>query len=356
MSKTMKAFVMKEIGKVGIVDKPVPDDPGPNHAIIRTTAALVCTSDVHTVKGAIGEKFNLTLGHEACGVVHKVGNGVTLFKPGDRITVNAITPCYKCHNCQRGFPSQCGAALGGWKFANTKDGSFAEYFHVNDADANLVMIPKDVSDEQACYANDMMTTGFKGAENADIILGGSAVVFGLGPVGQMAIAGARLLGAGLVIGVDNNPRRMELAKSYGADVVINFSEKDAVKEILNLTNGEGVDSAIEAVGCQPTFENCIKATRPGGTISNIGYHGEGDYINIPRLDWGVGMAEKTIKTALCPGGSERMTRLLKLIQTGRVDPTKMTSHRFKFKDIEKAFWMMDTKEDNMFKPLITFDS
>jgi threonine dehydrogenase-like Zn-dependent dehydrogenase len=148
---------------------------------------------------------------------------------------------------------------------------------------------------------------------------------------------------------------MELAKSYGADVLINFSETDAVKEILSLTNGEGVDSAIEAVGCQATFENCIKATRAGGTISNIGYHGVGDYLNIPRLEWGVGMAEKTIKTSLCPGGSERMTRLLKLIQTGRVDPTRMTSHRFKFEDVEKAFWMMDTKEDNMFKPFITFD-
>lgn len=355
MSKTMKAFVMKEIGKVGIVDKPIPEDPGPNDAIIKTTAALVCTSDVHTVKGAIGERSNMTLGHEACGIVHKVGGAVTLFKPGDRVTVNAITPCYKCTNCQRGFTSQCGQPLGGWKFANIKDGSFAEYFHVNDADANLVIIPKDVSDEQACYANDMMTTGFKGAENADIILGGSAVVFGLGPVGQMAIAGARLLGAGLVIGVDNAPQRLELAKSYGADVLINFGETDAVAEILKLTNGEGVDSAIEAVGSQVTFENCIKATRAGGTISNIGYHGVGDYLNIPRLEWGVGMADKTIKTSLCPGGSERMTRLLKLIQTGRVDPTRMTSHRFKFEDVEKAFWMMDTKEDNMFKPFITFD-
>lgn len=353
--KTMKAFVMRKIGEVGILEKPIPEDPAPNDAIIKATTALVCTSDVHTVKGAIGEKADLTLGHEGCGVVERVGSAVTLFKPGDRIVVNAITPCYKCHNCQRGFTSQCGEPLGGWKFANIKDGSFAEYFHVNDADANLTSIPDEVSDEAACYTTDMMSTGFKGAENADIALGGTAAVFGMGPVGQMAAVGARLLGAGCVIAVDNIPHRLELAKEYGADVLINYDEQDAVEEIVNLTNGEGVDSSMEAVGAQIPLENCIKVTRPGGTISNIGYHGEGEYLNIPRLEWGVGMAEKTIKTLLCPGGSERMTRLLRLIQTGRVDPTKMTSHHFSFDEIEKAFWMMDTKEDNMFKPVIHFE-
>lgn len=352
MAGTMKAFVMKRIGEVGFMEKPIPDDPGPNDAIVRTTTALVCTSDVHTVKGAIGERTDHTLGHEACGIVDRVGSAVTLFKPGDRVVVNAITPCYTCHNCQRGFTSQCGQPLGGWKFANIKDGSFAEYFHVNNADANLTMIPDDVSDEAACYTTDMMSTGFKGSENADIVLGGSAVVFGLGPVGQMAAVGAILLGAGLVIGVDNVPQRLELAKEYGVDIVINYDEMDAVEEIMKMTNGEGVDSSMESVGAQIPLENCIKVTRPGGTISNIGYHGEGEYLKIPRLEWGVGMAEKTIKTLLCPGGSERMTRLLRLIQNGRVDPTKLTTHHFKFDELEKAFWMMDTKEDNIIKPVI----
>jgi len=283
-----------------------------------------------------------------------VGSEVKNFKPGDRIVVNAITPCYTCHNCQRGFTSQCSQPLGGWKFANVKDGNMAEYFHVNDADANLTLIPEGVSDEAACYTTDMMSTGFKGAENADIVLGGSAAVFGQGPVGLMATVGSRLLGAGLVIAVDCVPKRMELARVYGADVVLNYREVDVVQEIINLTDGEGVDSAMEALGAQITFENCIKVTRPGGTISNIGYHGEGEYLNIPRMEWGVGMAEKTIKTLLCPGGNERMTRLLRLIQTGRVDPTKLTTHRFTFDEIEKAFWMMDTKEDGIIKPVIAF--
>ncbi len=355
MTEMMKAFVMKKIGEVGVMEKPLPANPGANDAIVKTTTALVCTSDVHTVKGAIGERTDQTLGHEACGVVDRVGSAVTLFKPGDRVVVGAITPCYKCENCQRGYTSQCGEPLGGWKFANIKDGNFAEYFHVNDADANLTTIPDEVSDEAACYATDMMTTGFKGAENADIVLGGTAVVFGLGPVGQMAAVGARLLGAGMVIAVDSIPHRLQLAKEYGADVTIDLSKVDPIEKIMELTGGQGVDSAIEAVGNQSAFEACINATRPGGTISNAGYHGEGEYINIPRLGWGVGMAEKTIKTLLCPGGSERMTRMMRLIQTGRVDPTKMTTHHFTFAEIEKAFWMMDSKEDNMIKPVIHFE-
>ena len=354
MAGMMTAFVMKRIGEVGVMEKPIPE-PGPNDAVVKTTVALVCTSDVHTVKGAIGERTDITLGHEACGIVYKLGSEVTGFKEGDRVVVSAITPCYICHNCQRGFTSQCTQPLGGLKFANIKDGNLAEYFHVNDAVSNLAPIPDDVSDEAAVYATDMMSTGFKGAENADIVMGGTAAVFGLGPVGLMAVVGARLLGAGLVIGVDSVPQRMDLAKEYGADVVVDLSKTDPVEAIMNLTHGEGVDSAMEAVGAQASLEGCIKVTRPGGTISNIGYHGEGEYLKIPRVEWGVGMAEKTIRTLLCPGGSERMSRMLRLIRTKRVDPTKMTTHRFKFDDIEKAFRMMDTKEDNIIKPLIRFD-
>ncbi len=353
MSSKMRAFVMKGIGKVGIMEKEIPT-PGPNDAIIKTTTALVCTSDVHTVAGAIGDRKNLTLGHEACGIVHEVGEAVTMIKPGDRVVVGAITPCYKCVNCVRGFTSQCKEMLGGWKYANIKDGIFADYFHVNDADSNLAIIPDDVSDEAACYVTDMISTGFKGAENADIPLGGTAAVFGLGAVGLMGVVGCRLQGAAVVIGVDNDPKRLELAKEYGADIVINFDETDAVEEIKTLTEGFGVDASLEAVGAQITFENCIKATRPGGTIANMGYHGSGEYIKIPRAEWGVGMSDKTIKTQLCPGGKVRMRRMLRLLRNGRVDPTKMTTHRFTFAEIEDAYQLMASKEDNVIKPLVSF--
>ncbi|MBE0411439.1 MAG: NAD(P)-dependent alcohol dehydrogenase [Anaerolineales bacterium] len=350
----MKAFVMKKIGEVGFTEKPIPE-PGPNDAVIKTTKALVCTSDVHTVKGAIGERENQTLGHEAVGVAYKLGSEVNEVKEGDRVAVNAITPCYKCENCIRGFTSQCQQLLGGWKFANIKDGVFSEYFHVNDAEANLTLIPDSVPDEAAVYAADMLSTGFMGAENADIPMGGSVAVFAQGPVGLMATVGARLQGASLVIAVDTIPRRMELAKQYGADFVIDFRKAEPVEEILRLTDGKGVDSTIEALGAQITFEACIKVTKPGGTISITGYFGEGDYVKIPRLEWGVGMGDKTIRTGLCPGGKVRMQRLLRLIENGRVDPTLMTTHKFKFDEVDKAFHLMDTKDDDILKPLILFD-
>ncbi len=351
----MKAFVMHGIGKVGVIDKPVPE-PGYTGAVVKTTKALVCTSDVHTVGGAIGPRKDLTLGHEAMGVIHKLGSDVKGFKEGDRVVLNAITPCYQCHNCQRGFTSQCEQMCGGWKFANVKDGSFAEYFHVNDAKANLVKVPADVPDEKALYTCDMMPTGFMGAENGNIPLGGSVAIFGQGPVGLMATAGAHLLGAGLIIAVESVPARQELAKHFGADVIVDFTKVDAVEEIRKLTGGDGVDTAIECLGAQITFENCVKATRPGGTIANVGYHGEGDYVKIPRLEWGFGMSDKTIRTGLCPGGSERMERLLRLLQMGRMpDPTVLTTHTFSFKDIEKAFALMASKEDGVMKPMVVFD-
>ena len=349
----MRAFVMHEIGKVGIMEKPIPEC-GPNDAIVKTTSTLICTSDVHTVGGAIGQRKDMTLGHEAVGVIFKLGSAVQGYKVGERVAVNAITPCYKCTNCQRGFTSQCTQALGGWKYANIKDGSFAEYFHVNDAEANLAKIPDSITDEQALYTTDMMTTGFMGAEHANTPLGGSVAIFGQGPIGLMATVGARLLGAGLIIAVDTVPKRLELAKKLGADIAIDFKQTDPIEEIMRLTNGEGTDAAIEALGSQITFENCVKATRPGGVISNIGYHGEGEYLMIPRAEWGVGMSDKTIRTGLCPGGNERMGRLMRLIENGRVDPTVLTTHRFKFEDIEKGYQLMATKMDGVIKPLVTF--
>jgi threonine dehydrogenase-like Zn-dependent dehydrogenase len=353
MARRMKAFVMRQLGEVGFMDKIVPEDPGPNGAIIRTTKALVCTSDTHTVAGAIGDREDLTLGHEAVGIIEKLGGEVMGFKEGERVAVNAITPCYKCDNCLRGYTSQCQELLGGWKFANVRDGVFASHFYVNEAEANLAPIPKGVSDEAAVYTCDMMSTGFAAAEQAAIPIGGSVAVFAAGPVGLMAIAGARLLGAGLVIAVESKPNRQKLARSFWADVIVDYTTDDPVDEILALT-GDGVDSAIEALGSQATFEACIKATRPGGTISNVGYHGQGEFVSIPRAEWGVGMSDKTIRTALCPGGKERMKRLLRLIENKRVDPTPLTTHRFRFEEMDRAYEMMKTKADDIIKPLILF--
>lgn len=349
----MRAFVMKSLGNVGFMDKPVPE-AGPDDAIIKTTRALICTSDAHTVHGAIGPRENLTLGHEAVGVVYAVGSEVKLFRPGDRVVVGAITPDWGDPASQAGHSSQSGQPLGGWKFSNSKDGVFAEYFHVNEADANMAHIPDAVADDVAVYCCDMLSTGFAGAENAHIPLGGTVAIFAQGPVGLMATVGAKLRGAGLVIAIDSVPARQDLARFYGADVIVDNSKVDVVEAILALTGGVGVDSAIEALGADITFQNAIAVTKPGGTISNIGYHGEGDFVHIPRVPWGVGMAEKTITTALCPGGSLRMNRLLRLLEMKRVNPTRMTTHTFPFEQLETAFDIMEKKRDGVIKPLITF--
>jgi isopropanol dehydrogenase (NADP+) len=350
----MKAFAFLEIGKARVIDKPIPE-PGPRDAVIRTTASLICTSDVHTVRGVLPIPSGRVLGHESVGVVHEVGSAVSGFKPGDRIAVCAVTPCGRCDNCQRGFSSQCGSMLGGYKFTGAHDGNLAEYFFVNDADFNLVSIPPELTDEQALYTTDMMSTGFAAAENSEIPLGGSVAVFAQGPVGLCATVGSRLLGAGMVIAVESKPNRKELAQHFGADMVVDPSAGDAAAQIMDLTGGEGVDSAIEALGHPTTFADCIRVTRPGGVISNAGYHGEaGPTLEIPLNEFGLGMSDKKIRTLLCPGGRERMTRLLRLISNRRVDPTVMTTHRFGFDEVERAFNLMETKEDNVIKPLITY--
>jgi len=231
---------------------------------------------------------------------------------------------------------------------------FAEYFHVNEADANMARIPASVPDEMAVYCADMLSTGFMGAENGHIPIGGTVAVFAEGPVGLMATVGAKLRGAGLIIGVEAVPSRQELARAYGADVIADFSKEDVVQRILDLTDGQGVDTAIEALGADSTFQNAIKVTKAGGTISNVGYHGQGDFVHIPRIEWGVGMAEKTITTGLCPGGRLRMERLLRVLEMKRVDPTLMTTHTFPFDEMERAFEIMDKKLDGVLKPLIVF--
>jgi isopropanol dehydrogenase (NADP+) len=350
---TMRAFVMRQLDQVGFMDKPIPT-AGPNDAIIRTTRALICTSDGHTVHGAIGPRENITLGHEAVGVVYQVGSEVKDFKPGDRVVVGAITPDWFSEASQMGHGSQSGQALGGWKFANIKDGVFAEYFHVNQADANMALIPDSVADETAVYCCDMMSTGFLGAENANIPIGGTVAVFAAGPVGLMAIAGAKLRGAGLIIAVESIEARQQLARTYGADLVVDYSKVDAVEAILDLTGGKGVDSAIEALGTDTTFQNAVKVTKPGGTISNVGYHGHGEFVHIPRIEWGVGLAGKTIATGLCTGGRVRMERLLRFLELGKLDPTLMTTHTFPFSQLEHAFETMDQKADGVIKPLIVF--
>jgi threonine dehydrogenase-like Zn-dependent dehydrogenase len=350
----VKAFVFAGIGRTAVVDKPIPE-PGPEEAVVRTTTALICTSDVHTVKGALPIEEGRTLGHESVGVVHSLGSAVEGFAEGQRVAVNAVTPCYRCAACQAGLSTQCGGALGGYRYTAQIDGNMAEYFVVPAAAANLAPIPDDLSDEKAAYCCDMLSTGFMGAEHARIGLGQTVAVFAQGPVGLSATIGANLCGAGRVIAVESRPDRQALAKRFGADDIVDHTKGDPVEQIMELTDGVGVDAAIEAFGFPQTFEACLRVTKPGGRVSNIGYHGENPApLQLPLDAFGLGMNEKSIHTGLCPGGSERMDRLFRLLRTNRVDPTPMTTHRFGFDEIERAFELMTNKEDGIIKPLITF--
>ena len=349
----MKGYAMLSIGKTGWIEKERPAC-GPDDAIIRPLALSPCTSDVHTVwAGALGERHNMILGHEGCGVVDEVGSNVKDFKPGDRIMVAAITPDWQSVAAQEGYPMHSGGMLAGWKFSNFKDGVFGEYFHVNDADGNLAHLPDSLSPAEACMLSDMIPTGFHGVELADVKFGDTVLVIGIGPVGLMSVAGANLRGAARIIAVGTRPNCIEVAKEYGAKEFISYKDGDIAEQVMELTNGKGVDKVIVAGGDNDTFETAVKVVKPGGTIGNVNYLGEGTYIKIPRVEWGVGMGHKKIVGGLMPGGRARLEKLGALVTSGRVDVSLMLTHRFQgFEHVEDALMLMKEKPRDLIKPVV----
>ncbi len=349
----MKGYAMLRIGETGWIEKDRPTC-GPDDAIIQPLALSPCTSDIHTVwEGALGERENMILGHEGCGVVVEVGSNVKDFKKGDRIMVAAITPDWQSVAAQSGYPMHSGGMLGGWKFSNFKDGVFGEYFHVNDADGNLALLPDEISPAEACMLSDMVPTGFHGVELADVQFGDTVLVIGIGPVGLMAVAGAHLRGASRIICVGTRPNCIEVAKEYGGTDFISYKDGDIADQVLDMTKGKGVDKVILAGGGVETFEPAIKALKPGGTLGNVNYLGEGTYINIPRVEWGVGMGHKKIVGGLMPGGRARLEKLSALVANGRVDVSLMLTHRFEgFEKVEDALMLMKDKPKDLIKPVV----
>lgn len=349
----MKGFAMLRIGETGWIEKERPVC-GPKDAIIKPLAVSPCTSDVHTVwAGAIGERHNMILGHEGCGVVEEVGSLVKDFKPGDRIMVAAITPDWGSLEAQAGYPMHSGGMLAGWKFSNFKDGVFGEYFHVNDADANLAHLPDSISPEEACMLSDMVPTGFHGVELADVQFGDTVLVVGIGPVGLMSVAGANLRGASRIIAVGTRQVCRDAAKGYGATDFIGYKDGSIDEQVLAMTGGKGVDKAVVAGGTVETFEEVIKCLKPGGKIGNVNYLGEGTYINIPRIEWGVGMGHKQIVGGLMPGGRLRLEKLASLLECGKLDVKPMLTHKFKgFEHVEDALLLMKNKPAELIKPVV----
>jgi len=353
-SATMRAAVFVAPGRLELRDVPRPT-AGPGEAVVRVTLTTICGTDVHILKGEYPIRSGLVIGHEPVGVIAELGAGVMGYAIGDRVLVGAITPCGQCMACLSGHLSQCGhgegfEALGGWRFGNTIDGAQAEFLRVPNAQANLAKIPDELRDEQVVLLADIASTGISGAESGRVRPGDAVVVFAQGPIGLCATAGARLMGAALVIGVDGDDTRLAMAKRMGADVVLDHRTTDVVSEVRRLTGG-GSDVAIEALGTQETFESALRSLRPGGVLSSLGvYSGK---LAVPYDAFGAGIADVEIVTTLCPGGKERMRRLMALVQHGRLDLTPLLTHRFPLDRILDAYELFANRRDGVLKVAIT---
>jgi threonine dehydrogenase-like Zn-dependent dehydrogenase len=351
--ETMKANVFhgKNDIRVEEVERP---RAGVGEAVIRVTLTTICGTDLHIVRGEYPVAPGLVIGHEPVGVIEELGAGVTGYEVGERVLVGAITPCGQCRGCLSGDASQCGhgagyEALGGWRFGNTINGAQAEYLRVPYAQANLAKIPDELSDEQVVLLADIASTGFSGAESAGIKIGDAVVVFAQGPIGLCATAGAKLMGASLIIGVDGDDSRLAMSKRMGADVTLDFRNVDVVAEVQRLTGG-GADVAIEALGTQQTFESSLRSLRPAGTLSSLGvYSGK---LQVPYEAFAAGLGDYKIVTTLCPGGKERMRRLLEVVRHGRVDFTRLLTHTFTLDQIVEAYDLFGERRDGVMKVAI----
>jgi threonine dehydrogenase-like Zn-dependent dehydrogenase len=353
----MKAAVFVEPGRIVLDEKPIPE-VGPLDALVRITTTTICGTDVHILRGEYPVRPGLVVGHEPVGVVEKLGSAVRGYREGQRVIAGAITPSGYSHACLAGDYAQDGAGtahgwkpMGGWKFGNTIDGCQAEYVLVPDAMANLAPVPDGLTDEQVLMCPDIMSTGFSGAESGAVQIGDAVAVFAQGPIGLCATAGARLKGATTIIAVETLPERIAAAERLGADHVVDFRRSDPVAEILRLTNGRGVDVAIEALGTQATFEAALRVLRPGGTLSSLGVYSSD--LKIPLGAFAAGLGDHKIVTTLCPGGKERMRRLMGVIASGRIDLKPLVTHRYRLDDIEAAYELFAHQRDGVLKVAIT---
>jgi threonine dehydrogenase-like Zn-dependent dehydrogenase len=363
MAAMMRAAVFVQPGRIELTDKPIPD-VGPNDALVRITTTTICGTDIHILKGEYPVAKGLTVGHEPVGVIEKLGSAVVGYSEGQRVIAGAICPSFTSYSSQDGFPSQDGSyliptgqvaghgykATAGWRFGNLIDGTQAEYVLVPDAQANLAPVPDGLTDEQVLMCPDIMSTGFKGAENANIKIGDTVVVFAQGPIGLCATAGARLLGATTIVTVDGNDHRLDISKTMGADVALNFKNCDVVEEVMKMTGGKGADASIEALGTQATFESALRVLKPGGTLSSLGVYSSD--LKIPLGPFAAGLGDHTIRTALCPGGKERMRRLINVVESGRVDLNVLVTHEFKLDDIVAAYDLFGNQRDGVLKVAI----
>jgi threonine dehydrogenase-like Zn-dependent dehydrogenase len=346
----MKAAVFVAPGRIELQHRPIPWI-GPTDALLRVTTTTICGTDVHILRGEYPVAPGRIVGHEPVGVIEALGDAVTGYQIGQRVIAGAITPCGQCDSCLDGASSQCGGTLmGGWKLGNTIDGCQAELVRIPDAMANLAPIPDHLTDEQVLMCPDIMSTGFGGAERGDIRIGDSVAVFAQGPIGLCATAGARLRGAARIFAVESVPERAAISRQLGAEEVLDPNTQDVVQEILRLTSGRGVDVAIEALGRQETFERCLRSLRPGGVLSSLGVYAGN--LTLPLDAFAAGLGDHSIVTTLCPGGKERMRRLMAIVASGRADLRAFVTHRFPLDRIEEAYDLFSHQREGVIKVAI----
>ena len=327
----MKALVYKGPGKKELEDRPKPAISDATDAIVKITKTTICGTDLHILKGDVATcKPGRILGHEGVGVVEAVGPGVATFKQGDRVLISCITACGRCEYCRKGMYSHC--TTGGWILGNSIDGTQAEYVRIPYADTSLYRVPEGADEEALVMLSDILPTGFEcGVLNGKVQPGSTVAIVGAGPIGLAALLTAQFYSPAEVIMIDLDDNRLEVAKQFGATATVNSSDGKAAEEVMRLTGGRGVDTAIEAVGVPPTFKLCEDVVAAGGIIANIGVHGVKVDLHLERL-WShnVTITTRLVDTAATP-------MLLKTVQSGKINPGRLITHRFKLDKILEAY-------------------
>jgi alcohol dehydrogenase len=327
----MKALVYRGPGQKALEDKPKPEIQKPSDAIVKVLKTTICGTDLHILKGDVATCVpGRILGHEGVGVVESVGAAVTAFKAGDRVLISCISSCGKCDFCRRSMFSHC--ATGGWILGNEIDGTQAEFVRTPHADTSLYAIPSGANEEALVMLSDILPTGFEcGVLNGKVSPGSTVAIVGSGPIGLAALLTAQLYSPAQIIMIDLDDNRLEVARKFGATQTINSTDGKAAETVMARTFGRGVDTAIEAVGIPATFLLCQDLVGPGGTIANIGVHGQKVDLHLERL-WAhnICITTRLVDTAATP-------MLLKTVQSRKIDPTRLITHRFTLDQIVEAY-------------------
>jgi alcohol dehydrogenase len=327
----MKALVYQGPGKKSLEERPKPEIQSPTDAVVKILKTTICGTDLHILKGDVPScEPGRVLGHEGVGVIETVGTAVTAFRPGDRVLISCISACGICEYCRHGMYSHC--VNGGWILGNKIDGTQAEYARTPFADTSLYHVPEGAQDEALVMLSDILPTGFEcGVLNGKVQPGSTVAIVGAGPIGLAALLTAQFYAPAEIIMLDFDDNRLEVSKRFGATAAINNKDGKAVEKVLALTGGRGVDTAIEAVGVPASFVTCQDIVAPGGTIANVGVHGVKADLHLERL-WDRNI---TITTRLVDTVTTSM--LLKTVVSGKVDPTRLITHRFKFDKMLEAY-------------------